>query len=487
MVSVKQMLRVLDKSDLDAIHGATLEVLGRTGVFVNSDRALDLLEKRGLPVDKATKRVKMPEAAVSESVKSCEKNFKLHARNEKNTIQAVDGRTKLGPGAECVWYIDPKTDEARRPVLRDGVFCCRLLHAMPSVSIAYVPTTAYDVPDDSRREVTILAGLVNTSKFTFGGSTDAADVEFSLKLGEILAGDREKSRKYPMFAGYVDPISPLAHEHTMLETLLGYAAVDAPVFVTVMALAGGTAPASVAGIIAQQNAEVLSSIVIASCVTKHPKIIYGSVSCPLDMRSGSASTGSPEFSLIGVGAVQMAKYYELPSNMGVQSDSKAVDEQTSYEKAFAALAATASGADFSDLFIGSTEAFNTFSPVQLAIDEEIAAHAIRFSQGIEVNQETLSVELMNKVGPMGSFLKEKNTLTRFRKEHMMPRLSDRSSRNKWAENGSKSAKSRAKDRLDELIKSYELEPLEPEQKKAFDAILHGLRSELTVDILERGG
>ncbi len=487
MVSAKQMLKVLEKSDLDAIHGATLEVLSRTGVLVNSDHALDLLEKRGLPVDRAAKRVKMPESVVTESVKGCETNFKLHARKEKHTIEAVDGRTKLGPGAECVWYIDPSTDQARRPVLRDGIYCCRLLDAMSSVNIAYVPMTAYDVPDESRRQVTILSGLVNTSKFTFGGSTDAADVEFSLKVGEILAGDKEKLRKAPMFAGYVDPISPLAHEHTMLEALLGYAAVDAPVFVTVMALAGGTAPASVAGIIAQQNAEVLSSIVIASCVTKHPKIIYGSVSCPLDMRSGSASTGSPEFSLIGVGAIQMAKYYGLPSNMGVQSDSKAVDEQTSYEKAFAAMVAMAAGADFSDLFIGSTEAFNTFSPVQLAIDEEIAAYALRFSQGVEINQETLSVELMEKVGPMGNFLKEKNTLTRFRKEHMLPRLSDRSSRNKWTEGGSKSAKERAKGRLDELMNSYQLEPLEPEQKKAFDAILRELRSELTVDILERGG
>ena len=487
MVSRKQMLKVLDKSDLDAIHGATLEVLSKTGVLVNSERTLDLLEKRGLPVDRSTKRVKMPESIVMESVSGCKRNFKLHARNEKNTIQAVDGKTKIGPGAECVWYIDPQTDEARRPTLRDGIYSCRLLDAMPEVNIAYVPMTAYDVSDETRREVCMIAGIVNSSKFTFGGSTDAADVGFSIKLGEILAGDREKLVKKPMFAGYVDPISPLAHEYTMLDALLGYAAIEAPVFVTVMALAGGTAPASVAGIIAQQNAEVLSSIVIASCVTKHPKIIYGSVSCPMDMRSGSASTGSPEFSLIGVGAIQMAKYYKLPSNMGVQSDSKAVDEQTSYEKAFAALAATAAGADFSDLFVGSTESFNTFSPVQLAIDEEIAADAIRFSQGVEVNHETLSVELMEKVGPMGSYLKERNTLTRFRKEHMMPKLSDRSSRNKWAEGGSRSAKQRAKDRLDELLKSYHVEPLEPEQKRAFNELLRSKGSEFTVDILERGG
>jgi trimethylamine--corrinoid protein Co-methyltransferase len=292
-------------------------------------------------------------------------------------------------------------------------------------------------------------------------------------------------RKKPLFCGYVDPISPLGHEHTMLEALLGYSKMDMPVFVTVMALAGGTAPASIAGLLVQQNAEVLSSIVIASTVTKAPKIIYGSVSCPLDMRSGMSATGAPEFSLIGVGAIQLAKYYGLPSNMGVQSDSKAVDEQAAYEKAFAALAAAAAGADFSDLFIGSTEAFNTYSPVQLVIDDEIAANALRFSEGIEVNEKTLSVELIHRVGPMGSYLKQKDTLLRFRKEHLAPRISDRSSRSKWSETGAKDAKRRAKERMVELLNSHHPEPLETEIRKNIDSLIHEYSKSYGADALEK--
>jgi len=454
------MLRVLDKDQLEAIHGATLRVLESTGVLVNSDETLDLLEKKGLAVDRKTKIVKMPESAVMEAVKSSQPNFKWHARSEKHSIEVVDGRTKIGPGAECVYYIDPDTDQARVPTLRDGIACCRLLDSLSNVNIAYLPMFASDVPDEVRRLVVIVAGLVHSSKLTFGGSTDRSDVEMSLRLAEAILGGREELRKKPLFAGYVDPISPLAHEHTMLEALLGYAENDMPVFVTVMALAGGTAPASVAGILVQQNAEVLSSIVIASTVTKSPKIVYGSVSCPLDMRTGMSATGAPEFSLIGVGAVQLAKYYNLPSNMGVQSDSKAVDEQTSYEKAFSALAAAAAGADFSDLFIGSTEAFNTFSPIQLVIDDEIASMALRFSQGIEVSEETLSVQTMNKVGPMGNFLKQRETMTRFRKEHLASKLSDRWTRMKWSQTGSRDAKKRLDALLAEHAKGYTIDSLQ---------------------------
>jgi trimethylamine--corrinoid protein Co-methyltransferase len=260
---------------------------------------------------------------------------------------------------------------------------------------------------------------------------------------------------------------------------------DLPVFVTVMALAGGTAPVSLAGLLVQQNAEILSAAVIASCVTKTPKIVYGSVSCPLDMRHGIAATGSPEFSLLGLGAVQMAKFYRLPSNMGSQSDSKTADEQTTYEKAFAALVAIAGGADFIDLFIGSTNAFELFSPIQAVIDDEIASSAMRIAEGIKVNEETLSVDVMAKVGPMGSYLKHMDTLRRFRTEHMIPKLADRLSTEKWIENGSKDARRRARERLLELLNSHTPEPLETEARKNIDSLLQEYSKAFGADALEK--
>jgi trimethylamine--corrinoid protein Co-methyltransferase len=485
VVSKKQMLRVLEKDELDAIHGATLRVLDKVGVLVNSASTLDLLGDHGYAVDKTSKIVKMDESRVMEAVKSCKSNFRIHARAEKDSFDVVDGRTKIGPGAECVYYIDPKTDKARVPTLADGILSCRLLDALKNVSIAYVPVYISDVPDESRRLVQMAAGLIHSSKVTYGDSFDKDGVEMSLKLAEAILGDRELLRKRPMFPGYIDPISPLSHEHTMLEALLGYSELDQSVFVTVMALAGGTAPASIAGLLVQQNAEVLSSIAIARTVTKAPKIIYGSVSCPLDMRTGMSAVGAPEFSLIGVGAVQLAKYYNLPSNMGVQSDSKAVDEQAAYEKAFAALAAAAAGADFSDLFIGSTEAFNTYSPVQLVIDEQIAANALRFQQGIEVNDKTLSVESITKAGPMGNFLKQMETLVSFKREHMPPVLSDRSNRQRWDSNGSRDTKKRAKDRMMELLNSHTPVPLETEVRKNIDNLIKEYSKSFGADALEK--
>ncbi len=472
MVAFKNALAVLGNADIEMIHGATLEVLDKTGVFVDSPEALDLLERNGHRVDRKTRVVRMSESHVTEAVKSCAHNFRWHARSEKHSIDAVDGRTKFGPGAQCLYYIDPETGEYRPSTLDDGIRITRILDALDTSAVGYVPVYPGDVPADAMSMAMWAVGLMHTSKPAYGSGGDKVEFEMTLRMAELILGDRELISKKPLFPGYMDPISPLGQDKGMLETLLRYSEMDLPVFIMVMALAGGTAPASLAGLLVQQNAEILSTIAIAKCVTKSPKVVYGSVSCPLDMRSGIAATGSPEFSLLGVGAVQMAKFYGLPSDMGVQSDSKTVDAQTSYEKTQAALMAALSGADFAELFMGSTEAFNAFSPVQLMIDDEIASNVMRIAEGIRVDESSLSVDVIGKIGPQGNFLKHKETLAQFRREHLVPKLSDRMTRQQWEASGARRADVRAKARMDAVLESHTPEPLGPELEKGLSALLN---------------
>jgi len=485
MISKKNMLRILDRSDLEAIHGATLRVLQETGIKVNSDYALDILARNGYEVDRSTSIVKMPESKVMEAVKSCKRNFKWHGRSDKWTVDFVDGRTKFGPGSQCLYYIDPQTRETRSSLLKDGILACRLLDALDTVSVAFVPMYPHDVPVEAMSVVTWAAGLLNTGKLTYGGSAEDSEFELMLRIVEILTGDRETMRKKALFPGYIDPISPLGQDDGMVRILLRYSEWNLPVFVMVMALAGGTAPASLAGLLVQQNAEVLSSIAISKCVTKSPKIVYGSVSCPLDMKTGIAATGSPEFSLIGVGAIQLAKFYGLPSDMGVQSDSKMVDAQTSYEKMQAAMMAVMSGADLAELFFGSTEAFNAWSPVQCVIDDQIASNVNRIAQGIEVNDSTLSVDVIAKTGPGGNYLKNIETLRQFRREHLQPKLSDRATRQQWTAGGTKETSERAKERMMTLLNSHTPEPLETEVRKSIDTLIKEYWKSCSADALEK--
>ncbi len=478
-------LKILEKEDVDSIHAASLEVLEKVGVRVDSLEALDLLAQNGYSVDKKSRIVRMSGPRVIDAVKNCAHNFRWRARAEKHSFDFVDGRTKFGPGAQCLLYIDPYNAEVRQATLRDGVLATRLADALDTCSLGYVPLYPSDVVEDDQGVVLWIAGIVNSSKPAFGGWGTGESWEHTLRLVDILLGDRELLRKNHLFPGYIDPISPLGHDKSMTATLMKYAEWNQPVFVMAMALAGGTAPASLAGLLVQQNAEILSAIAIAACVTKHPKIVYGSVSCPLDMRSGIAATGTPEFSLLGAASVQMAKSYGLPSDMGVQSDSKTVDAQTSYEKMQSALMAVLSRADFAELFMGSTETFNAFSPVQMVIDDEIASYVNRISQGISVNEESLSLDVISKTGPLGSYLGHPKTLSQFKREHSIALLSDRSTRQMWNSNGAKRAELRAKERMGRLLDEHSPEPLEPEVRRELEKFLHDLAPHYSIADLER--
>ncbi len=471
MISESRRLKVLSSADIEAIHGATLEVLERVGVRFESGEALGILEKNGFEIDWKTKIAKMREQAVLDAVKSCRPDFRWHARSDRNSFDAVDGRTKFGPGAQCLNIMESDSGRTRQTTLADGIAATRLLDALDTSALGYVPIYPFDVPEESMSAVMWLAGLANSSKPTYGGWGDEKEFGLMLRIADILMGDRELLRKKHMFPAYIDPVSPLGHDNLMMRTLIQYAEWDMPVFVMAMALAGGTAPASLAGLLVQQNAEILSAVVVAKCVTKSPKIVYGSVSCPLDMRSGVSATGSPEFSLLGVGSVQMATHYHMPSDMGVQSDSKAVDAQTAYEKSQAAVMAVMSGADFAELFLGSTEAFSTFSFSQLMIDDEIASNALRLAQGIDVSEETLSLDIIAKTGPMGNYLKHPKTLAQFRKEHSRAKLSDRATRQQWSAAGHSDVRQRADARVSQLLSSHVPDPLEPEQAKDFEELL----------------
>jgi trimethylamine--corrinoid protein Co-methyltransferase len=487
MVSDKNRLRIMDKADLEAIHGASMEVLRKVGVRIDSEKTLDFLIRHGFEVDHKTKIVKMPESLVMDAVKSSAKNFRWHGRSERQSFDFVDGSTKFGPGAQCMHYLDPDVGQVRSATLEDGVKVCRMLDGLDSSSLGYLPLYPSDVPPAAMNVVLWAAQLIHSSKPAYGGSGDDEQFEMMLRIVDILYGDRELLRKKALFVGFIDPISPLTHDPWMLQILLRYSEWNLPVFVVSMALAGGTAPASLAGLLVQQNAEILSSIAIAKCVCKAPKIVYGSVSCPLDMRSGISATGAPEFSLIGIGAVQMAKFYGLPSDVGAQSDSKSVDAQNSYEKTQAALVASLAGADMADLFLGSSEAFNVYSPIQLMIDDEIVSNVRRIAQGIEVNEETMSVDVIAKTGPMGNFLKHPRTLSQFKREHSQARLSDRSTRQQWLASGAKDTNKRARERMDALLRSHVPDPLEPEMMAALDKLLKEHTRDYRAYDLERIG
>jgi trimethylamine--corrinoid protein Co-methyltransferase len=467
----RNRLNILSNDEVCNIHIATLEVLERTGVIVREKKALKLLDQAGAIVDYKKNLVKIPDYLVKEAVAKTPKSFTWHARNPKNNIRIGGEPTKFGPGSDCVNIIDLETGECRIPTKRDAEQQVRLIDALENISINYPPASLSDVPEQVADIYSVAIVMKNSSKCTIGNSYGKSSAHDSIRIAAALVGGEEELRKKPTIAGYIDPVSPLVHDKGMIEALMEYASYGQLIFMTVMALAGATGPATLAGVLVQQNAEILSGLLIAHLVNPHAPVIYGNVSCPMNMRTGVSSTGSPEVGLLGAAFAQIARYYGIPCGVGAQSNAKVPDAQASYEKMTSLMMAMMAGADLIDLFAGSMESYRTASYEQLVIDNELAGMALRCAEGIEVNDETMAKDVIDRVGPGGHYLADKHTLEWFKKEHYRPMISDRKTRADWEKSGSKDIREEARNRAKEILASHEPEPIDPTIWREIELIL----------------
>lgn len=451
------------------------------GVSVREPRALALLRDAGARVE-GRDRVRVPEALVTEAVRGTPKRWTWHAREDSKSLRFGEGGpTRLGPGSSCTKIIDYATGRPRTPTVEDGDRLVRLLDALPLVDIAYTPVS-YGASDRTPRfqELsTLVRDLENTSKPLVGPSYNGAMARDGLELAALLVGGEDTLRKRPLIAGYCDPIAPLTHDRMMTETIVEYAAMGQPVFIMCLDLAGASSPASLAGTLVQQNGEILSGILIAYLVNPAAPVVYGSVSGTMDMKAGNAAVGGPEFGLLNIASVQLAHAYGLVASVGGQSDAKLPDGQAAFEKGASLVTSMMAGADLVDLYFGSFEGFNATSPEQILLDHEIAGYARRYAAGVEVGPERLSQDLIEAVGPGGSFLKHpkalRDTMARVGVEWYQPTLFDR-----HAAEGLTTPKSvlqLAHEAVERIVQDHRPAPLDPAFREEARSLLDRIRQE----------
>jgi len=479
---MRSKLSVLSEDEIEALHAATLQVLDRVGVRVLEPRALALLREAGAATTEGSDRVRIPEALLMEAVRGTPKRWTWHAREASKSFPVGDGgRTRLGPGSACTHVVDYATGRLRTPTEKDGDDLVRLMDALEYVDIDYTPVSfgASDQAEGIREVATMLRDLQNTSKPMVGPSFNGAMARDGLEVAKLLAGGEESLRRLPMIAGYCDPVGPLTHDRMMTQTILEYAGLGQPVFLMCLDLAGASAPPRLAGTLVQQNAEILSGLLISYLVNREAPIVYGCVSGTMDLKSGNAVVGGPEAGLMSAAAVQLAHSYGLPCSTLGQSDAKAHNVQAAVEKATTLLASMLAGADFVDLFFGSYSGFNATSPEQVIIDHEIAGYAHRYAEGIEVDPASLSLDLIEAIGPGGDFLKNprslRDTMSRLKTEWYLPSLFDRSAADTAGRASADAILAEAHAAASRILKEHEPAPLDPEIRKGGEAILNALR------------
>jgi trimethylamine--corrinoid protein Co-methyltransferase len=474
--------RVFSEDALDAIHLASLEVLEKTGVRIHhGESILKMLKDNGCTVDFEEGVVQFPSYVVEEAVKKTPKTFFVYGRNPKYDYK-LDGRhVYFTTDTETTNTVDLQTGEWRPSTLDDLEKLTRVTDALDSYASGGHLTTALDKPNNVRCLYDYVAALNNTEK-PCGWSVYPPELatqltDYQLEIATAAAGSEKKLKERPIVDGSFCTESPLKFEGRYVEITLKLAKLGFPCTVASMPLGGATAPVTFAGCLVMTNAEILSGICTIQLAAPDTHTSVGYIMGNLDMKTGLWGQG-PEEGLLCAGAVEVARHYGFRVTVnGFNAASKMSGAQTSYEKTLSTILPVLAGADVV-YGAGSLQGGMAASFEELVMDDEVCRAVWKAAQGIQVNDETLAVDVINKVGSSGHFLAEKHTLKHFKDVLFFPELTDRQSYDAWKKTGGKSMVKRAREKAEQILKDHWPTPLDKDAQKEISEIISRAEKEL---------
>jgi trimethylamine--corrinoid protein Co-methyltransferase len=309
-------LNILSEDELTDIHLGTLELLEKTGIFVENNEALDLFESGGAAVNRKSKMVKIPPYLVEEYISFAPSRVVLYGRDAKHDLVLDGSRVHFTNFSEGVQIVDPYTGELREPVKKDLEDAARVIDYLEDVDFCEKALGAHDVDQRIVPLHNAEAFLPNTTKHCAFGPGNGKLLRKIVQMGAAIAGSEEKFNQRPMISFTTCPLSPLKLVNDCCEIIIESARTGTVCNILSMAMAGATAPVTLAGALVVHNAEILGGITLSQLARKGAPVIYGSSTTAMDLRTATASVGTPEAALVSGAVACLAKYYKIPSYVG---------------------------------------------------------------------------------------------------------------------------------------------------------------------------
>jgi trimethylamine--corrinoid protein Co-methyltransferase len=458
---------MFSKDQLQELFEGVLHVLEYTGLEVHHEEARDILKKAGAWVDGV--RVRIPSHLVKRSLEMAPRSFTLFARdgNPKHNINIGPGRAHFGPGPTCPNFVDVETLERRPYVNADVPVVAKIVDALPNIDFCESLGTVNDVHYKLSATYEFAGMFPNTSKPIVAWSYSWDDSDDIHKIAVAEAGGQEAFERRPNYVHYCEPLSPLVSTFDAIDKLIFAARNRVPLVFTSCPIAGGTGPVTAAGMIVQAAAESWTGQTIQPGLP----FITGGVLSVMDMSSMVLAYGAPELALMMAGITELAHYVGLPLwQTGGCTDSKTLDEQAAIEGSLSCFFSALSGGDLCH-DVGYFEGAMTGSVFQLAMMDEAIGYSRRITRGIEVNDDTLAVDVIHNVGPNGHYLYEKHTHRHYKTEFWYPKLCDRRNFEEWSELGRMTMRDRAVARVQDILATHQPSAIKPETEKAIREVL----------------
>jgi len=478
-----QYFEVLSPAEVQQIDAASMQILESVGLRVDLKKARDAFREAGAHVDEEARSVRIPEKLVRWAIDQAPRQFTLYGADPDFRMEIGTDQVNFAALGTPTRFVDTETGELRPVTLEDLRNHLRLIDGLDHISNSQMDIWPNDIPMTTIHAEAILAWAQNCRKPFGMGCYGAMASEDMARMMAIAVGGKEELRKRPRFFVICSVMSPLQMIKLQLEGMFFFAEYGQPMAMSPEAMAGATAPATLAGLLAQQNAEILAHVTLAQIIASGTPVLYGNVSTITDMATGNVALGAVESGLITAAAAQLARYYGLPCRaLGGATDSNTLDLQCMLERVSTLLPAVLAGVHFITCG-GTLESTTSGSHPLLVLDDELCGLALRLARGIEVSEETLAVELIKEVGWQGHYLDQLHTARHYRREHFLPRLLRRESREVWESKGSKTALDLARERVRELLARHKPRELEPAVEKELLSYLDMVRRRIMDDYL----
>lgn len=460
--------------ECEKIHMASLEILRRTGVDVHDEKARHILVDGGAQAEGL--RVRIPEYMVTRALATTPKSITLYDRNGKVAMRAGKYNTYYGGGSDCLNILDHHTGQRRRPVLADVKAASILMDALPEIDFVMSAFLPEDVDQQIYDRYQMEVMLNQTTKPIVFVTPDFEGCVVAVEMCELVAGSAAAFQARPFATCYINVTSGLIANAEALQKCMFLAEKGLPQLYIPLNAGGVNSPTTTAGCMASMNAGILLGIVLSQLVRPGaPVAVPGWNGGPYNLQTmvGNYVLADEQ----GV-PTSMGKYYDLPVfGLGGSTNSKIMDQQCAFEATLSLMTALLHGANIVH-DVGFMDAGLQGSLPLIAMCNDILGFLRASTAGVVVNDETLALDLIDELGPTGTYMGHDHTVRHF-KEAYYSKLIDKNPYSVWQKRGSQSMEQRAGKMVDDILAKHQPAQLPETVQKAIHAVV--MREQARVD------
>ena len=458
--------RPLSDQDMARIHAAVLDALEQIGLADAPPSGIDAMCRAGAILGDDG-RIRFPRALIEDTIAKANRAITLYGRDAHHDMHLGGTRVHYGTAGAAVHMVDVDSGEYRDSTVQDLHDATRIADRLDNIHFVQRPMVARDITDNKEMDLnTIYACCAGTTKHVGTSFTDPSYVADALKMLHMIAGGEDAWRARPFVSNsncFVVPPMKFATESCLVMEACIHGGM--PVLLLSAGQAGATAPAPIAGAVVQATAECLAGLVYVNAIKPGHPAIFGTWPFVSDLRTGAMSGGSGEQALLSAACAQMHHYYDLPGGAAAGiADAKLPDMQAGWEQATSNVMAGLSGLNMVYEAAGMHASLLGFCHESLILGDDLLGQAMRCVRGIEVDDDTLSLDVIRAtcIGGPGHYLGADQTLSRMQTDYIYPSLGDRSSPKEWVEKGRPNLIENAKARKEEILSTRAAARFDPQ-------------------------